>query len=140
MLKPDEILRQFHNRHVLGQHLCDNRAAIQNNKSIGDLVHVGKVVLDIDAGAAGRLDPPHEIEDLPRFGDGERDGGLISTMRSALKCIARPMAIPCLSPPERLATVELTVMPTPRKPIACLRIWSAICFSRRMSMKSRRES
>ena len=36
--------------------------------------------------------------------------------------------MPCRSPPERLATVESTVMPTPRKPMACFRIWSAICL------------
>ena len=30
--------------------------------------------------------------------------------------------MPCRSPPERLATVESTVMPTPRKPMACLRM------------------
>ena len=43
--------------------------------------------------------------------------GSSRTMRSELKCIARPIAMPCRSPPERLATVESTVMPTPRKPI-----------------------
>ena len=41
------------------------------------------------------------------------------------------MAMPCRSPPERLATVESTVMPTPRKPIASFRICSAIAFCRR---------
>ncbi len=48
------------------------------------------------------------------------------------------MAMPWRSPPERLATVESTVIPAPRKPMASFRIWSAIAFWRRMSMKPQR--
>ena len=48
--------------------------------------------------------------------------GSSRTMRSALKCMARPMAMPWRSPPESCLTVESTAMPTPRKPIDLVRI------------------
>src|SRR4030095_15552894 len=44
---------------------------------IGNLMNVSKVVLDIDAGAAGSPDAPHEIDNLAHLRDAECGGRLI---------------------------------------------------------------
>ena len=55
VLKMDEIFREFAHRHVLGQDLADDRAAVEHDQPVGDLVDVSEIVLDVDAGVAGRL-------------------------------------------------------------------------------------
>ena len=53
------------------------RAAIEDDQPVGDFVHMGEIVLDIDAGAAGLLDAPDEIEDLADLGDRQRRRRLV---------------------------------------------------------------
>ena len=71
------IFGQLDDRHVLGQDLGDDRAAVEDDQPVGDLVDMGEVVLDIDAGAAGCLDAAHEVEDLAHLGDGQRRRRLV---------------------------------------------------------------
>ena len=57
---------------------ADDRAAVEHDQPVGDLVDVGEIVLDVDAGAAAdSLMPPDEVEDLAHFVDGQRDGRLV---------------------------------------------------------------
>src|SRR6267378_4899799 len=57
--------------------LAHHLPAVQYHQAIGHLVGMGEVVLDVDAGAATRLDALDEGEDLPDFADRERGGGLV---------------------------------------------------------------
>ena len=56
VLELDEVFGQLGHRHVLGQDLGDDGAAIEHDQPVGDLVDVGEIVLDVDAGAAGLFD------------------------------------------------------------------------------------
>ena len=60
-----------------GRISTDDRAAVENDQPVGDLVDVGEIVLDVDAGAPGFLDPSDEVEDLAHLGDGERHRRLV---------------------------------------------------------------
>ena len=61
----------------LGRISRHDRAAIENDQPVGDLVDMGEIVLDVDAGAAGRLDAPDEVDDLAHLGDAQRRGRLV---------------------------------------------------------------
>ena len=58
-------------------HLGDHRAAVEDHQPVGHAVHVGEVVVDVDAGAARRLDPPHEVEHLAHLRDRQRHRRLV---------------------------------------------------------------
>ena len=60
-----------------GQDLGDDGAAVEHDQPVGDFVDVGEIVLDVDAGAAGLLDAPDEVDDLAHFGDAQRRGRLV---------------------------------------------------------------
>jgi len=77
---------------------------IQNDKSIGQFVHMRQVVLDVDAGRSALFDGTHEVEHLLHFLDRERNGGLVENDQVASKYIARPIAMPWRSPPESFCT------------------------------------
>ena len=77
LLERDQKLGQLHHRHVLGQYFRNNAAAVEHDQAIGDLMHVGKIVLDVNRSPAGILDPPDEIENLADLLDRQRDGRLV---------------------------------------------------------------
>ena len=77
VLKLDQVLGQLSHSHVLRLDLGYDLTAIQNDKPIGDLVHVCEVVLDIDAGAPRRFDLAHEIDNFPDLRDAEGGGRLV---------------------------------------------------------------
>ena len=60
-----------------GSDLGDDLAAVEHDQAIGDLVDMGEVVLDIDAGASGSLDPAHEVENLAHLLHCKRDSRLV---------------------------------------------------------------
>ena len=43
---------------------ADHLAAIEDHQPVGELVHVRKIVLDVDAGASRVFDAAHEVEHL----------------------------------------------------------------------------
>src|SRR4029434_9505138 len=77
VLQVDQIFGEFDYRHVLWKDLTDDAAAVENYQPIGNLMNVSEVVLDIDAGAAGSPDAPHEIDNLAHLRDAECGGRLI---------------------------------------------------------------
>ena len=52
-------------------------AAIEHDQAVGDLMDMGEIVLDVDAGAAGLFDAPHEVDDLAHLGDAQRGGRFV---------------------------------------------------------------
>jgi hypothetical protein len=84
VLNFNEVFGEFHDRHLLRRDFADDPAAVEDNQPVGDLVDVGEVVLDVDAGTPGALDSTNEINDFSDFGDTERSGCSSRTMRSAL--------------------------------------------------------
>src|SRR5579884_816906 len=50
VLQVDQVLGQLRDRHRPRLDLGDDRAAVHHHQPVGDRVHVGEVVLDIDAG------------------------------------------------------------------------------------------
>src|ERR1700722_2875705 len=63
-LQLDEIFGQVGDRHVLRPDLAHDASAIDDDHAIGNLVDMGEVVLDVDAGAARRLDHANEVQHL----------------------------------------------------------------------------
>src|SRR5690242_14512649 len=52
MLQGDEIFGELGHRHGLRRDLGHHGAAVEHHEAVGNLMHVGEVVLDIDAGPA----------------------------------------------------------------------------------------
>ena len=52
LLQIDQVLGELGDGHVLRRDLGHDLAAVEDDQPVGDLVDMGEIVLDIDAGAA----------------------------------------------------------------------------------------
>ena len=76
-LQLDQVAGELGERHLPARDHAHDLAAVEHHEPVGELVDVGEVVLDVDAGAAGLLDPAHEVEDLLDLLERQRHGRLV---------------------------------------------------------------
>src|SRR5580700_5429464 len=77
LLQLYEIFGQVGDRQVLGPDLAHDASAVDNDHAVGDLVDMGEVVLDVDAGPARILDQANEVQHLAHFRDAKRRRRLV---------------------------------------------------------------